>query len=303
MRKSIIVFQLLGIMLITWELHAQSADDKVRVYLDSVRTGMRPSPPQLDGIRLAEIIKPYLTDTAEVVRIRSRELLFAVASASPGLAVHSKAITRLLASTETNDVKMTGIIIPMIKTFQRSAFTDSAKMHVRGFLKVEGPYLREWMKIAAFLGLRDLESDIRPYSQPGNQQSMRWAALLSLARMGDERAAVEVLNRVKKLGVKDEVVYQVFPDLVFTRDDAAIDYMIDVLHQDGNHCLSADIERETAIPCGYRIMEQLAPIIEGFPLQLDESGDLDVEDYATALATARQWFTTHKKYSIQKERY
>lgn len=284
-------------------LCAQTSEEDIRRYFEAVRAGTPVVTPNIDNAQLTVVFAPYLTDTMQRVRTKACELLLAALSQSASMAVQSKGIELLLAATHKSDVETTGFVVSRIPTLVKSAFTDSAKMHVRRLLRSEGPFLAEWMKIAGFLELKDLVNDIRPYSQPGNQQSLRWSALLSLARMGDIGAAREVLTRAQKLGVNDDVVYRIFPDLVFTRDKAVIGYMVDVLHENEDRCLSADVEKESAIPCGCRIMEQLAPIIDGFPFTSAESGDLDVDDYASALQTVRKWFISHKKYSINRERY
>ena len=103
--------------------------------------------------------------------------------------------------------------------------------------------------------------------------------------------------------MNDNLVYNIFPDLVFTRRPEAIAFLIEEIGSNEKNCLSADVEREVSIPCGYRIMEQLAPVIEGFPFDLDESGDLKASNYPAALATVRQWFSDHKTYVILNSRY
>lgn len=303
MKACVVILQIIACAFLTGRLYAQSVENDVRLYFEGVRAGAESAMPKFDDTHGLDVVRPYLSDTMETVRVKARELLFALASFSIKPAIRSGAIEQLLAATGRNDLATTGVVVSMLKTFEKYDFTDSAKMHVRRLLKDEGPYLAEWMKIAGFLELKDLDHHIRPYTQPGNQQSLRWSALLSLARMGDGRASTEVLARAKKLGVNDDVVYKLFPDLLFTRDPSVINYMVDVLHQDADHCLSADVERASAIPCGYRIMELLAPVVEGFPFSPDESGDLNADDYALALRIVREWFLMHEKYSIEKERY
>ena len=303
MKTSVLVLQLVVLASLTQCLFAQTLKETVAIYFDSVRAGVRTEMPSLGEGASTDVIKPYLTDTSEVVRLSARELLYGWASASISRTLRAKAIERLLAATPPGDVTCTGVIIPMLRTFEKGVYSDSAKMHIRRLLKAEGPYLPEWMKFAGFLELKDLDDEIRPYAQPGNLQSLRWSAMLSLARMGDERAAHEVLSRVRKLKVNDDVIYKIFPDLVFTRNDAAIRYMIDVLQDDAHQCLSADVEKETTIACGFRIMEQLAPVVEGFPVSLDDSGDLAVDNYASALHAVRRWFIANREYSILRDRY
>jgi hypothetical protein len=112
-----------------------------------------------------------------------------------------------------------------------------------------------------------------------------------------------MMRRARKLPVNDDVIYSIFPDLVYTRNKEAVSYMIEVLQRDDATCMSADAERQAPIPCGYRVMEQLAPIIKGYPLALDASGDIKTNDYVAALKTVREWFTKHPNYEILKDKY
>jgi hypothetical protein len=67
--------------------------------------------------------------------------------------------------------------------------------------------------------------------------------------------------------------------------------------------MAADAEKDARIVCGYRIMEQLAPVIAEYPLQLDEFGDLQTHDYPSALEHVREWFLKHKTYTIRNDKF
>jgi hypothetical protein len=164
-------------------------------------------------------------------------------------------------------------------------------------------HFEELLRLIGFLELTDLKESIRPYTQIGNSQATRWAAIVSLARMNDVAATEEMMRRARKLAVSDDIIYKIFPDLAYSRCPEAIAYMVEALQSDEKNCLSADAENEQAIPCGYRIMEQLAPVIDGYPLQLDGSGDLKTTDYIAALKTVREWFAKHPNYKILRDRY
>lgn len=289
-------------------MHAQEWQANIDTYFANIRAGASPDlPEEANNAELSDHILnsmvPYFRDSAESLRIKSYELCYHVATRSPLPAVRVKAVELLLSACTTGDAKATGIILDMLTTLDKNDFSQTAKAEVRQFLQDKIPHLSEWIKLAGFLNLREFIPRIRPYSQPGNPQSLRWAALLSLARMDEQWATAEVLMRVKRLPLNDDLVYRIFPDLVFTRQRAAIDHMIEVLHQDNGSCLPADAENEEAIPCGYRIMEQLAPVINGFPVQTGEGGDIVTTDYAAALSLVRRWFHKHKNYQLVVNRY
>ena len=126
----------------------------------------------------------------------------------------------------------------------------------------------------------------------------QWAAQLALARLGDPEALATVLTRVKQEPVNDDVVYELLPDLVYTRQKAALDYLVTIIQSDEKNCQSADPEAEQSILCGYRVLELLPPVIQNFPLTVDESGDLAVSDYPSALQQAREWLKENDDYQI-----
>ena len=295
-------------LLFITDMHAQEWQANIDTYFTNIRTGASPKlPKEANDAELADDIlnsmKPYFRDSTESVKIKSYELCYYVATRSTFPAIRTKGVELLLAACTTGDAKTTGIILDMLSTLDKKDFSQMAKAEVIQFLQDKTPHLSGWIKLAGFLNLRELIPRIRPYSQPGNPQSSRWAALLSLARMDEQWATAEILVRVKRLPLNDDLVYRIFPDLVFTRQRAAIDHMIEVLHQDNKSCLTADAEREEPIPCGYRVMEQLAPVIDGFPLQTGEGGDIVTTDYQAALALVRNWFHQHKNYQLLVNRY
>lgn len=49
-----------------------------------------------------------------------------------------------------------------------------------------------------------------------------------LARMGDEQAISTIMNRVQRIPVSDDVGYQLFPDLVYTRARPILNYLIEL---------------------------------------------------------------------------
>jgi hypothetical protein len=50
-------------------------------------------------------------------------------------------------------------------------------------------------------------------------------------------------------------------------------------------------------------MEQLARVIDGFPLAVGEGGDVITADYPTALTLVRKWFRMNNNYHILENRF
>ena len=288
--------------------HAQEWKTKLDSYFNGIRADASPALPiEINDKRFSEDIlhslQPYFVDSTELVRIKSYELYHLITSQSTKPATRTQGVDLLLSACKNGNARTTGILLNMLKTFDKNDFSQTAKSDISHFLQDGAPHLAEWIKLASFVDLRALIPRIKPYSQPGNPAALRWAALLSLARLEQDWAIEEIMGRVKRLRVNDDLVYRIFPDLIFTRQRAAIDYMVEVLHQDNTSCLTADVENEHPVPCGYRVMEQLALIIDGFPVNAGEDGDLMTTDYPTALSIVRKWFQMNKNHHILDNRF
>jgi hypothetical protein len=191
----------------------------------------------------------------------------------------------------------------LLTHFKKTDFSPAALDSFGKYFRTGSPYIDRVVKLAGFLGLHKLTEDIRPYAQPGNAVPIRWAALLAMARLGEPSAIADITRRVKKFPLNDNLVYDIFPDLIYTRRRELIAITVEVLEHDEKSCLSASPDKEVPIPCGYRIMEMLAPVIDGYPFHLAQSGDIRTEDYPEALQQVRQFFSTNKEYEIRTDQY
>jgi len=288
--------------------YSQQPGELLKIYFAEVRASKNPAIPEQvllseNAKAVLEAVKLYQDDTLASVRSKVYGILQRVGNRSKQNAIRQTTVSNLVEGCKDKDTGNAGLALDYLITFRKDDFTPVSKDSIRSLFLLKTAHFDQLLKLAGFLELTDLKETIRPYSQAGNAQSIRWAALVSLARMNDAAAINEVMRRVRKLPVNDDVIYKIFPDLVYTRHAEAIRYMAEVLQSDDKNCLSADAEREEPIPCGYRIMEQLAPVIEGYPLQLDESGDIKTKDYTAALKKVREWFIKHKEYTILRNQF
>jgi hypothetical protein len=129
-----------------------------------------------------------------------------------------------------------------------------------------------------------------------------WSINLALARMGDETKADYCVKRIKAIGINDEVVFRLVPDLIYTRQKMAFDYLLNEIMNGNLNCTSTDPDHEVAIICAYRLIEMIAPFIKDFPVGVTESGELAASNYEEALITVRSWIETHREnYQILME--
>lgn len=277
-------------------------------YFDAIKAGKFPAPStefsaaEHSNAILREM-EPYLTDSNYTVRAKAYEVAQLTATASANPATRSKGIRVLLNGSKDVQIENAGLALNLLTTFAFDDFTSVDKDTIRALVKTRIHHLDKLIKLAGFLQLTDLKDDIRPYRQPGSTGQMRWAAILSLSRMGEAYAIEEVMKRVTAFPINDEVVYSIFPDLIYTRQKIPFAYVVQALQSRDENCMSADAEQERPIMCGYRIMEQLASVVEGYPVALDESGDIKTNDYTAALELVRQWFRQNENYRLITNRF
>ncbi len=290
-------------------LKAQSITKILTAYFAEVRSGKYQSipknlfQPENAKATLTSIV-PYLKDSSAIVRAKAYALVQLVGNTTRQDNLRENAVAKLVEGVKDRDSGNAGLAIGYLQGFRKEDYTSDVKDTLVNMLKRHPPYLKEYIKLIGFLELTQTRDDLRSLAQQGSASRQdRWAALLALARMGDSYATDDVIKRVSKLPVNDEVVYQIYPDLVYTRQKKIITLLIDQLNSDVKNCESADAERPANIPCAYRIMEMLAPAIEGYPVKLDASGDIDAKDYTEALQKVRIWFKEHPDYKISKDKF
>jgi hypothetical protein len=295
-------------LILPLSVYAQQTDELLKLYFTEVRQARYPAIPK--PLSLAEnarailvALEPYQRDTIVSVRAKAYTITQLAGNNARESGVRQDAVSQLVRACKDKDSGNAGLALEYLTVFRKDDFTPVAKDSIRILVRRKSAHFDQLIRLAGFAQLTDLMENIRSYSLTGNTQTIRWAAIVSLARMNDAAATSEMMRRVQKLPVNDDVIYKIFPDLAYSRRQEAIAYMVEALNSDDRNCLSADAEKEEAIPCGYRIMEQLAPVIDGYPLELDKSGDIKTKDYVAALKTVREWFVKHPDYKILRDRY
>lgn len=289
-------------------LQAQQTEELLKLYFTEVRSEKYPPIPKQLSIAdnskdVLEGLTLYLADSVVAVRSKAYTIASLAGNSARQSSVRELAVKKLTDGLSDKDGGNAGLALDYLKIFRKEDFTAYSKDAIRVLVSQKPAHFDELLRLAGFLDLTGLKESIRPYTQLGNPQSTRWAAIVSLARMNDASAIEEMMRRVRKLPVNDDIIYKIFPDLAYTRHPEAIAYMVEAMQSDEKNCLTADAEKEESIPCGYRIMEQLAPVVDGYPLQLDESGDIKTKDYVAALKTVREWFVKHPDYKILRDKY
>lgn len=126
--------------------------------------------------------------------------------------------------------------------------------------------------------------------------AVRRAINLAKVRAGNEERTANLLKNVARIPLNDDFVYTVTPMLIYTRQRAVLDYLLELVMISNSNCTPGDAETSGRIDCGYRLIEYLAVAIAEFPVAVDEDGDLLDNDYAAALIKVREWIALNKPY-------
>ena len=245
---------------------------------------------------LLRALNPYYTDTVIFVRGQAYYLTYRKGLESKELA--QAVVTRLAKGINDKDSGLRGRIIGYLQAFPLSAFNEESKTLIsENINKPNSPHYEQLVLLAGFVGTGN--NDLFRLSMNEDLSVKRkWNISLALARLGSEDALKACLEKVRKAPVNSQLVAYLLPDLVYTRQKAALDYCVELLNSDEKLCRTANPDLSESILCAYPIIELIAPVIVDFPIKVDPSIGIDTDDYDKLLQTVRMWFEANPEYKI-----
>jgi HEAT repeat protein len=245
--------------------------------------------------RLMELLPLYGQDSSALVREFTCELYAFLHEKTTDNQIKQVAIERLgtALSDSVQDVRTAAATA--LNEIPAGEFSDKVKHLIVISFSAYGPLDGEQVLLAGHLHLTELTGILQQFkNNPAQDNDVRWRCYLVLARMGDESSLNFILAAVQKRGVNDRVVYNDFPDLIYTRQRKIFDYLIKELFSDEQKCHSPNPSIAREMVCGYRIMEMLASVIKDFPLSVTAAGTINTKNYDSALEKARKWLKQHE---------
>ena len=252
---------------------------------------------------LLNTLKTYQIDSNTIVRTRAYNISKRIGQDHPEIAIRQQAINQHIKALDDKDAGIMVKAINALTGFKNTDFTNNQQLRIINRLKADMPHLE---KYARLVGYMPNEAAIERLKQVQLQVTDGWESFnlnLALARRGDEQATTAVLNKIQNAQINDAFVYDIVPGLVYTRSIEIFDFLEELIFSDEANCSSANPDSNANILCGYRIMEYVAPAIENFPLPTDEYGELEVDDYETALVRLREWLIQNTDYQLVSDRY
>ncbi len=152
-------------------------------------------------------------------------------------------------------------------------------------------YFGRLAKLAAYAQVSDLVSyfEMALTSADSIDRNDFWSLNVALARMGNLNCVDYCTSTIDKIGVNDQTIQLLLPDIVFMHQKKGIDYILNLILNDNFNCTNTNPDNEAPINCAYRLLELVAPVICDFPIKSNASGDLQTTDYAEALKISRTW--------------
>jgi hypothetical protein len=256
-----------------------------------------------DKSALLTTLAPYFSDSTEIVRSRAYTIAQRIGQTSNDPAVRQRVVHYLVGGIRDKSGGISGMVTASLTGFAKDDISSIDRDSIGGYIRPGIPHLDEIVKLAGYLELTDFQDRIKSIAYSSPPFKYRWAARLALARMGDEEAISDITARLERAVINDDVVYEVTPDLVYTRQKAIFRFLEDVIHSDAANCGSADPDSNRNTLCGYRVMELIAPAIHDFPIAVDHTGDLLTNDYSEALTTVRTWLRQNREYVLRNDQY
>lgn len=289
--------------LIIMLLFGTIANGQVSTYLQQFKDTNR-SNPKLEQKILNESsdflnqVIPFTTDSLKQVRLKAYYLIFKKGlNSTPEN--QSAYINKLLNGCNDAETSIIGQNLIWLQAFPKQVFNLEAQTKINQLL--QNNRLPHRNKAILLAGYVNTGQDILKQAilQPDITEKEKWIVHLALARTGYEKSISFCIEKVENIDLNNQTVELILPNLIYTRQPELLNICIRHLYNNDKNCFLSDPDNERQIVCGYRIMELLAPVIEGFPYKTDATGTLVTENYTKALTVVREWFNQNQNYQIK----
>jgi hypothetical protein len=220
-------------------------------------------------------------------------------------ALSKKLVAQLVTGCNDKDAGIVGANLKSLTTFESGIFDAEMKYTLSEMVKKPHSHYQMLIKICGWLEIKELNYNFRQMLTDKKINARdRWAMRIAMARMGEADMIDYCLQKIKNTKVDDNVIYELVPDMIYTRQKAMFDALLQIIESDDKNCSSANPDSDVKMVCGFSVIELIAPYIENFPVKVRTSGDLDVKDYDKALLDVRNWIKGNRDtYGIKKTGY
>jgi len=264
---------------------------------------------QLNKLPAEEVIEafiPFTKDSISTIRSEARQQIAKAGFRSDKPKTRHSALEIVMQGLDDKDVGTIGLAVNLLTQFRPADFDAEDRYILSQKIKPGTPYLEKIILLTGYVKIPDLIYNYRQMllEKEKYNSRIRLNMQLALARMGDTTAIQSVVNRIKRITISDNMVYEVYPLLAYTRQKEVFGLLLETIMSDSKDCHSSNPDKETPIICAFRVIEMVAPYIIDFPVKVDASGEIIFENYSKTLDEVRAWIAVHKTdYTLNDEKY
>lgn len=250
-----------------------------------------------EAILVRNLIK-HRNDTGDDFQFHILDLMKLIGAKSKDQDVRNSVVSHLVKTISDKNLRISGVASDAVCQFFKPDFSAEDKDSIVSYLRVGMPNLDALFRLAGYLEIPAAKSKISAMLVRPISPILKWNARLALARLGDDAATNFVLEKITTSTIDDSFV-PLIPGLVYTRNAKVFFELEKIIQSDVYNCRSSHPDSKSTVLCAYRVLECVAGAIEEFPIKVDESGDMLVDNYQSALETARRWFKHNPEYKFR----
>lgn len=246
--------------------------------------------PPKDGIA---VLKKYFADTVDAVRYEALNLgmQLVLKTKEQGMI---RAQIRDIVSYSVNRQTINNQIAGLLKKFRQNDFSLAELSLMKEVMEARENNIGTMAKIYAFAG-GTADGLHALLTKPTLTKSDKKDIRLALVRTGDQALAQKMSQTLSEQVFNDELIYSALPEILYTKNKALYTQVLNAILSDAKKCSSANNDDNTPIICAYRLIEQVAPHITGFPVTINDKGEIDTKDISASLVLVREWITKNKE--------
>lgn len=291
-------------MFLTCTLAGQNAEASFKLLKSEIQKGKAGTFSYNSWKELSAIINETRLDSTSQKKFDYLIPVYEAGINSQNTSVRQFTVEILIKSLGKNAV-LTRKATERLQNFRRADFTEATRLNLKMVFSTVSNNNGNLAKLLAFACGRDcietLENEMSAKNlNKQDQKDFR----LALIRAGDDRLEPKLLKSVKEQVVNDRFVYTLTNDLTYTRSKVIFDYLLELIMSDEKKCTSANNDNPEAMICAYRLIEKVAPYINGFPAKVNAYNELETKDYPKLLSEVRDWIGKNKSnYQLNTEVY
>jgi hypothetical protein len=283
---------------------------EIDTYFESVLNGVNYSLSSdiIKGAESKKILKLAGQNIGNInpqVRYKIIDLVKRKALVESDFKIKKKFVQFLIESAKDPDSGNSGVASKSLTLFAAADFDKQAGDSIYCLLLKKPYHYDQVIKLAGFLNFNNCHELLQKklVSDSLLTAKDKWVIYLALARMGDSTSMKFCFEKVKTQPLSDKMVTYIYPDLVYTRQPVAINYLLSQILSDSKECCSPSPETDEKTICAFKIMELVAPVITNFPIQVTAYGDLEIDNYGDALTKVQNWLLSKPEILISNEKY